>query len=144
MSIEWIQTMKFEEALPLMRNGSKFKCANLSGYYIVCKKSLFGMDLGTGICNISTENNSSDIFHWGIDGNSLLSNEWEIYNDNANEEIKKIESILEKAIEQTIFNFFMSITKPFTPENAFLPPLSKPLSEKIINMLKKFFDEPKV
>ncbi len=133
--------MKFEEALVLMRQGKKFKCGNQSGYYIVCKKTLFDMDLGTSISHISTDISSSDIFHWGIDGSSLLSDEWEIYEDNNEPEINKIESILEKATEKTIFNFFMSITKPFTPENALLPPLSKPLAKKVMNMLKHFFEE---
>lgn len=135
--------MKFEEVLPLMREGLKFKCGDQSGYYIVCKKMLFDMDLGIGITHISTEISSSDIFQWGVDGNSLLSDQWEIYeehNEHKENETNKIESILGKSIEQTIFNFFMNITKPFTPENALLPPLAKPLSEKIINMLKQFYE----
>jgi len=136
--------MKFEETLPLMRNGSKFKCGDQSGYYMICRKTLFDMDLGAGICNISTERDSSDIFQWGVDGNSLLSNDWEIYEKDNKSEINKIESILGKALEQTIFNFFMSKTKPFTTENALLPPLSKPLAEQIMNMINQFFDERKI
>jgi hypothetical protein len=136
--------MKFEKVLPLMRNGSKFKCGDQSGYYMICRKTLFDIDLGTGICNISTERNSNDIFHWGVDGNSLISKDWEIFEKDKHSEINKIESILGSAIEQTIFSFFMRNTLPFTTENALLPPLSKPLAEQIMNMINQFFDERKI
>lgn len=137
--------MKFEEALPLMRKGEHFKCGSQSGFYTAHTKSLFGMELGISICNISPEYPSNNIFHWGIDGNSLLSDEWEPYIvEDKDQEINKIESVLGKNIEDIIFRFFMDITRPFTPPNALLPPLSKPITERIMAMLKQFFDEKRL
>ena len=132
--------MKFEEVLPLLREGKKFKCADNSGFYIVCKQKLFDMDLGTTIYRI--DKGKHDIFNWGISGHSLLSDEWMPY-DEDQQETKKIESVMEEAIKTTVFNFVMSVTRPFTPENALLPPLLEPLGKEIIEMLKHFFDEKK-
>ena len=136
--------MKFEDILPFLRTGASAKCGNQPGYFLVCKKSLFGTDLGLHIYHAWPDPLTGDIFHWGIDGNSLLSDEWEICESDEQPEIQKIESILAKAVHQTIFNFFMGITMPFTPGNALLPPLSEPLADKIIATLQQFFDERKV
>jgi len=136
--------MKFEQALPLLRSGSKVKCGNQSGYFIVCKQALFDMDLGLTIYKVDSELGAASIFHWGVPGNALLSEEWYIHTADEQQDTKEIQSILHRTIQQTIFNFFMDITKPFTPENAFLPPLAEPLADKITNMLKQFFDIGKV
>lgn len=130
--------MKFEEALPLMRQGLKFKCVDQSEYYTVCKKNFFYTDCGEVISRIPIDKKDIDIFDWGISGQYILSDEWEIFENDNIEETKKIESILEKAIQQTIFNFFLSVTSPFTPNGALFPPLSKPLAEKIMRAITQF------
>lgn len=131
--------MKFEEILPLLRTGAKGKCRDIPGYYLVVRKSIFDRDLGLSIFRVDPDLKSSDIFGWGVDGYSLLSDGWELYEEDSTSETQAIDCVLDKAIEQTIFNFFMNSTKLFTRENALLPPLSKPLAEKIMLTLKQFF-----
>lgn len=81
--------MKFEEILPLMREGKNAKCGNTPGYYTICKSKLFDMDLGKTIYRVDPDLNSRDIFSWGIHGNAVLSEEWEIYESEDKEEAKK-------------------------------------------------------
>lgn len=132
--------MKFEEALSMIRDGVKFKCGDNEGHYEICRLSIFESEQGETI-HLFQPNNRHDIFSWGIDGHSLLSNEWQPYQGITNTESPNVESFLAKAIEQKIFNYFMDITKPFTPENALLCPHAKPLAQEIINLLRKFLKE---
>jgi len=132
--------MKFEEVLPLMREGKKFKCGDQEGCYLLVRNSIFDTYLGESIYCWRNDPNLIEFFEWGVSGYSLLSEEWEVTDKEIPQEIYKIESTMKEAIESTIFNYFLSITKAFTPEGALLPPLAKPMAAEIFDMLKKFFD----